>query len=131
MDWLLEMCWIPQNIKNMFTFKAISLSQITNPWVPFAVWDQTPGQNSQKQPWTEPGVKAGPQIPYWKGTSNPPKLSALKELQRDEGKVRVPPPQVSGLLHCSQGVLLYQLCRNIGRSGKVHLVGGNSAVPCR
>jgi len=36
--------------------------------------------------WTETGVKAGPQISYCKGTSNPAKLSALKELQRKEGK---------------------------------------------
>ncbi|KAM6210829.1 uncharacterized protein WM294_001136 [Sarcoramphus papa] len=47
--------------------------------------------------WTEPGVKVGPQIPYWKGTSNPAKLSALKGLQREEGKFRVPPPQLGAL----------------------------------
>lgn len=54
--------------------------------------------------WTEPGVKVGPQIPYWKETSNTAKLSALEGLQREEGKFRVPPPQVSALLHRSQGM---------------------------
>lgn len=44
--------------------------------------------------WMEPGVKVGPEIPSWKGTSNTANLLALRGLWREKGKFRAPSPQV-------------------------------------
>lgn len=77
--------------------------------------------------WSEPGVRVGPQIPYWERVGITAELLALKGLQKEEGEFRIPPPQVSGSLHCSQSMSgCYYISYGVilEESRHVHLVGG-------